>query len=85
MQHMMQQTYINVKPIIAINGKGFYKSSTSKNPEYGKRWAIEKYSQDLKRYLDCRRTDLLASIRLQCNIFMPNCIPDKVLVNSVWW
>lgn len=38
----------NVKPVIAINGRGFYKSSTPKDPEYGKRWAIERVFSRLK-------------------------------------
>ncbi len=29
--------YDNIKPVIAINGRGFYKSSAPKDPEYGKR------------------------------------------------
>ncbi len=34
--------YDSVKPVIATNGRGFYKSKTPKDPEYGKRWAIER-------------------------------------------
>ncbi|MGC8629274.1 MAG: hypothetical protein ACP5T4_03660, partial [Candidatus Micrarchaeia archaeon] len=34
--------YDNVKPVIAINGRGFYKSKLPKDRDYGKRWAIEK-------------------------------------------
>ena len=29
--------YDSVKQVIAINGRGFYKSSVPKDPEYGKR------------------------------------------------
>lgn len=32
----------NVKPLIAINGRGHYKSMIPKDREYGKRWAIER-------------------------------------------
>ena len=40
--------YDNVKPVIAINGSGFYKSSVPKDPEYGKRWSIERVFSRLK-------------------------------------
>jgi len=40
--------YDNVKPVIAINGRGFYKSSMPKNPEYDKRWAVERVFSRLK-------------------------------------
>ncbi|MGC8496028.1 MAG: transposase, partial [Candidatus Micrarchaeia archaeon] len=40
--------YDNVKPVIAINGRGFYKSSVPKDPEYGKRWSIERVFSRLK-------------------------------------
>ena len=50
---MTQQIYKelhrnNVKPVIAINGRGFYKSSVPKDPEYGKRWAVERVFSHLK-------------------------------------
>jgi len=38
----------NVKPVIAINGRGFYKSKIPKDSEYGKRWAIERVFSRLK-------------------------------------
>ena len=37
-----------VAPVIAINGRGHYKSTTPKDPEYGKRWAIERIFSRLK-------------------------------------
>jgi len=40
--------YDNVKPVIAINGRGFYKSSIPKDPEYGRRWAVERVFSRLK-------------------------------------
>ncbi len=53
----------NVKPLIAINGRGHYKSTIPKDPEYGKRWAIERIFSRLKevfgfaknRYVGIRR------------------------------
>lgn len=40
--------YDNVKPVIAINGRGFYKSSVPKNPEYGKRRSVDRVFSRLK-------------------------------------
>jgi hypothetical protein len=38
----------NVIPLIAINGRGHYKSRKPKDPDYGKRWAIERIFSRLK-------------------------------------
>ena len=40
--------YDNVKPLIAINGRGFYKSSIPKDKDYGKRWSVERVFSRLK-------------------------------------
>lgn len=37
-----------IKPVIAINGRGHYKSAVPKDPEYGKRWSIERIFARLK-------------------------------------
>ena len=41
--------HFNIIPVIAINGRGHYKSSTPKDSEYGKRWAIERCFSKLQR------------------------------------
>ncbi len=40
--------YDNVKAVIAVNGRGFYKSKIPKDPEYGKRWSVERIFSRLK-------------------------------------
>ncbi len=40
--------YHGIKDVIAINGRGHRKSETPKDPEYGKRWAIERIFSRLK-------------------------------------
>ncbi|MCL4364708.1 transposase [Candidatus Marsarchaeota archaeon] len=40
--------YENIKAVIAINGRGHRKSETPKDPEYGKRWSIERIFSRLK-------------------------------------
>ncbi len=44
----MQLHYENVKDVIAVNGGGHYKSKTPKDPDYGKRWSIERIFSRLK-------------------------------------
>ncbi len=41
--------HFNVIPVIAINGRGHYKSSTPRDAEYGKRWSIERFFSKLQR------------------------------------
>ncbi len=48
----------NVKPLIAINGRGFYKSAVPKNPEYGKRSAVERMFSRLKEVFEVSKTGL---------------------------
>ncbi len=43
--------YHQIKDVIAINGRGHRKSETPKDPEYGKRWAIERIFSRLKEVL----------------------------------
>ena len=40
--------YENIKAVIATNGRGHRKSETPKDPEYGKRWSIERIFSRLK-------------------------------------
>ncbi len=40
--------YNDIKDVIAINGRRFRKSEVPKDPEYGKRWAIERIFSRLK-------------------------------------
>jgi hypothetical protein len=47
--------YDNIKPVIATNGRGFYKSKTPKDPDYGKRWAVERIFSRLKEVLGLAR------------------------------
>ena len=43
-----QLHYDNVKDVIAINGRGHYKSKTPKDPDYGKKWSIERIFSRLR-------------------------------------
>lgn len=44
-----------IAPLTAINGRGFYKSRIPKDPEYGRRWAIEHIFSRLKEMLGLKR------------------------------
>lgn len=41
--------HFNITPVIAINGRGHYKSTTPKDEDYGKRWSIERFFSKLQR------------------------------------
>ena len=41
--------HFNIIPVIAINGRGYYKSMTPKDKDYGKRWSIERFFSKLHR------------------------------------
>ena len=41
---------IGIKPVIASNGRGHYKSATPKDKDYSKRWAIERNNSLMKEY-----------------------------------
>ena len=43
-----QLHYDNIKDVIAINGRRYRKSQTPKDPDYGKRWSIERIFSRLK-------------------------------------
>jgi len=61
--------YDNVKPVIAINGRGFYKSSTPKDPEYGKRWAIERVFSRLKEVFGLSKNRLVGIDKVAVHIY----------------
>ncbi len=68
----------DIKPVIAKNGRGFYKSKPLKDPDYGKRWEMEMIFQGLRKYQPCKK-----QVRRHCKggnlcAFMPYCIHDKV-------
>jgi hypothetical protein len=60
--------YDNVKPVIAINGRVFYKSSASKNHEYGKRWTIERVFSRLKEVFGLSKNRLIGIDKVAVHI-----------------
>ncbi len=61
--------YDNVKPVIAINGRGFYKSSVPKDPEYGKRWAVERVFSRLKEVFGLSKNRFVGMEKVMVHIY----------------
>lgn len=59
----------NVKPLIAINGRGFYKSEIPKDPEYGKRWAVERLFSRLKEVFGLSKNRFVGIKRVAVHIY----------------
>jgi len=61
--------YDNVKPVIAINGRGFYKSSIPKDPEYSKRWAVERVFSRLKEVFGLAKNKFICIGRITAHAY----------------
>ena len=59
----------NVKPVIAINGKGFYKSAASKDPEYGKRLVVEIVFSKLKEVFGLSKNRFVGIEKVATHIY----------------
>ena len=59
----------NVKPVIAINGRGFYKSSVPKDPEYGRRWAVERVFSRLKEVFGLSKNRFVGIQKVAVHIY----------------
>ena len=61
--------YDNVKPVIAINGRGFYKSSIPKDPEYGKRLVVERIFSCLKEVFELSKNRFAGMKKVMTHIY----------------
>ncbi|OJI07274.1 MAG: hypothetical protein BK997_03380 [Candidatus Micrarchaeum sp. ARMAN-1] len=61
--------YDSAKPVIAINGRGFYKSSIPKDPEYGKRWAVERVFSRLKEVFGLSKNRFIGMKKVVVHIY----------------
>lgn len=61
--------YSNVTLLIATNGRGFYKSKKPKDPEYGKRWAIERIFSRLKELFGLANNRLIGIRKVTIQVF----------------
>ncbi len=61
--------YDNVKPLIAINGRGHYKSSIPKDPDYGKRWSVERVFSRLKEVFGLAKNRFVGMKKVAMHIY----------------
>jgi IS5 family transposase len=59
----------NVKPVIAINGRGFYKSAVPKDPEYCKTWVVERVFSRLKEVFGLSRNRFVGIEKVAVHIY----------------
>jgi transposase len=61
--------YNNIKDVIAINGRRDRKSSLPKDPEYGKRWSIERIFSRLKEVFGLARNRVVGMKKVAIHIY----------------
>ncbi len=61
--------YHGIKDVIAINGRGHRKSETPKDPEYGKRWAIERIFSRLKEVFGLAKNRFMGMKKVSIHIY----------------
>ena len=54
----MQLRYVDILPVIPRNGNRYLKTIESKDPEYGKRWAVERLFSALKEMFSLAKNRL---------------------------
>ena len=59
----------NMKAVIARNGRGHRKSEVPKDPEYGKRWAIERIFSRLKGMFDLAKNRVIGLKKVSIHIY----------------
>ena len=61
--------YHGIKDVIAINGRGHRKSEVPKDPEYGKRWAIERIFSRLKGMFGLAKNRVIGLKKVSIHIY----------------
>jgi hypothetical protein len=61
--------YNGLIPVIAINGRRWRKSETPKDPDYGKRWSIERIFSRLKEMFDMRRNRFIGIKKVKMYVY----------------
>lgn len=61
--------YDNIKPVIAINGRGHYKSEKPIDKEYGKRWAVERVFSRLKQLFGLAKNRFIGIKKVSMHIY----------------
>ena len=58
-----------MKDVIAINGRGHYKSETPKDPDYGKRWSLEQSNSVLEMVYNLATSRMMGLKRIAVHAF----------------
>ena len=61
--------YSSIKAVIATNGRGHRKSETPKDPEYGRRWAIERIFSRLKEVFGFAKNRFIGMKKISIHIY----------------
>jgi IS5 family transposase len=61
--------YHGIKDVIAINGRKYRKSETPKDPEYGRRWAIERIFSRLKEVLGLSKNRFVGKKKVEMHVY----------------
>ena len=61
--------YYNMSDLIAINGRGWRKSEIPKDPDYGKRWAVERFFSRLKEMFGLSKNRFRGIKRVMMHVY----------------
>lgn len=61
--------YNDIKDLIAINGRGHRKSEVPKDPDYGKRWSIERFFSRLKEVFGLDKNRFIGIRKVMIHIY----------------
>ncbi|MEM0095005.1 MAG: transposase [Candidatus Micrarchaeaceae archaeon] len=61
--------YDNVKAVIAVNGRGFYKPKKPKDKDHGKRWSIERIFSRLKELFGLAKNRFIGIKKVAAHVF----------------
>jgi hypothetical protein len=69
--------YNDIKDLIAINGRGHRESGVPKDPDYGKRWSIERFFSRLKEVFGLGRNRFIGIRKVMIHVY--SCIIDYLI------
>lgn len=61
--------YNDIKDLIAINGRGHRKSEIPKDPDYGKRWSIERFFSRLKEVFGLSKNRFIGMRKVMIHVY----------------
>jgi hypothetical protein len=61
--------YYSISDVIAINGRGWRKSETPKDPDYGKRWSVERFFSRLKEVFGLAKNRFVGIKKVMIHVY----------------